>query len=384
MKRIKDISPCIIQNALHRVRPRSKSGEGVGHNDYLQYVLSAVSSAGWFDALNDKATIAHFTAEKFGALSIPLPSPVEQAAIARFLDHANQRIHRYIRAKEKLIELLEEQQQVIIHQAVTGQIDVRTGQPYPSYKTTAVEWLGEVPSHWGIRRIGSFSAVGNGSTPSRSNSAYWLQGTHAWLTSSCVNQDRIIEANQFVTDVAMRECHLPKVSAGSVLVGITGQGRTRGMAAILGINATINQHIAYITPYGADVSPYYLHMVLTAAYSELRAISNASGSTREALTCQDVSSFKVTVPPLAEQTSLLAVLRERVARIDRCVAVTEQKCSLVRQYRARLIANIVTGKLDVREATSALPADLDACCNDNSPSGDNGTGQQELVVEHPT
>ena len=69
-------------------------------------------------------------------------------AIVRFLDHADRRIRRYIRAKERLIELLEEQKQAIIHQAVTGQINVRTGQPYPAYKDSGVEWLGEVPSHW--------------------------------------------------------------------------------------------------------------------------------------------------------------------------------------------------------------------------------------------
>ena len=69
----------------------------------------------------------------------PLP---EQAAIVRFLDHADRRIRRYIRAQQQLIALLEEQKQAIIHQAVTGQINVRTGQPYPAYKPSGVEWLG--------------------------------------------------------------------------------------------------------------------------------------------------------------------------------------------------------------------------------------------------
>ena len=75
----------------------------------------------------------------------PLP---EQTAIVRFLDHADRRIRRYIRAKQKLIALLEEQKQALIHQAVTGRIDVRTGQPYPAYKPSGVEWLGDVPAHW--------------------------------------------------------------------------------------------------------------------------------------------------------------------------------------------------------------------------------------------
>ena len=78
----------------------------------------------------------------------PLP---EQAAIVRFLDHADRRIRRYIRAKQQLIALLEEQKQAIIHQAVTGQINVRTGKPYQAYKPSGVEWLGEVPERWQVR-----------------------------------------------------------------------------------------------------------------------------------------------------------------------------------------------------------------------------------------
>ena len=81
----------------------------------------------------------------------PLP---EQSAIVRFLDHADRRIRRYIHAKQKLVKLLEEQKQALIHQIVTGRIDVRTGQPYPAYKPSGVEWLGDVPEHWGMRRNG--------------------------------------------------------------------------------------------------------------------------------------------------------------------------------------------------------------------------------------
>ncbi len=80
------------------------------------------------------------------------PTLEEQTAIVRFLDHADRRIRRYLRAKEKLIAVLEEQKQAIIQQAVTGQIDVRTGRPYPSYQDSGVEWLGEVPEHWEVCR----------------------------------------------------------------------------------------------------------------------------------------------------------------------------------------------------------------------------------------
>ncbi|MDH7578512.1 MAG: restriction endonuclease subunit S [Bacillota bacterium] len=85
--------------------------------------------------------------------SVPLPPLAEQAAIVRFLDYMDRRIRRYIRAKQKLIKLLEEYKQALISQAVTGRIDVRTGQPYPAYKPSGVEWLGEVPAHWEVRRL---------------------------------------------------------------------------------------------------------------------------------------------------------------------------------------------------------------------------------------
>jgi type I restriction enzyme S subunit len=134
--------PVIIQNALHRVRPAADC-----RNDFLQYVMSVVSAIGWFDAINNKATIAHFTRDKFGTLGIPLPPLSEQAAIVRYLDHVDHRIRRYIRAKQKLIALLTEQKQAIIHQAVTRGLD-----PDVRLKPSGVEWLGDVPEHWEVVR----------------------------------------------------------------------------------------------------------------------------------------------------------------------------------------------------------------------------------------
>jgi type I restriction enzyme S subunit len=102
---LKAISPgVIIQNALHRVR----SYDGC-LNEFLLYIMRAVASTGWLESINNKATIAHFTREKFGSLGMPVPPLTEQAAIVRFLDHADRRIRRYIRAKQKMIKLLEEQ-----------------------------------------------------------------------------------------------------------------------------------------------------------------------------------------------------------------------------------------------------------------------------------
>lgn len=184
---------------------------------------------------------------------------------------------------------------------------------------------------------------------------FWSGGTYPWLNSSHVNRGFIDSADQFVTISALRECHLPKVAAGSVLIAITGQGRTRGTSAVLGFEATINQHIAYITPRVPVVTAKYLHLSLVAAYSTLRSISDDSGSTKGALTCEDLKRFKLAVPPIAEQERLVEAIATETKAANTAIARTEREIALMQEYRTRLTADLVTGKLDVHEAAAKLP-----------------------------
>jgi len=298
------------------------------------------------DGLRDGLNLEHVR-----AIPTPLPPLPEQAAIVRFLDHADRRIRRYIRAKQKLIKLLEEQKQAIIHRAVTRGLD-----PNARLKHSGVEWLGDVPEHWEVWQIGHFARVGNGSTPSRGNTSYWTGGTYPWLNSSSVNAGTVTTSDQYVTEVALRECHLPRVPAGSVLVAITGQGKTRGKAAVLSIEATINQHIAFITlrKPGEIVTAGYLQKFLIAAYAELRRMSDDSGSTKGALTCEDLRHFRVVLPPISAQRRILQSIDDSLAEVERASRVAEGEIDLLREYRTRLIADVVTGKLDVREAAARL------------------------------
>ncbi len=316
--------------------------------------------------LRSKPYVAHFGQASDGVrvgqwdLSIPgmrqipvlVPPPDEQAAIVRFLDWANGRLERAIRAKRKVIALLNEQKQAIIHCAVTRGLD-----PSVPLKPSGIPWLGDIPQHWELWRISRFARVGNGSTPSRANPSYWHGGTYPWLNSSQVNRVHIGSADQFVTTVALRECHLPKVPAGSVLVAITGQGKTRGMSAVLEIEATINQHIAFITPRIPVASAAYIHLAVTAAYLQLRAASDDSGSTKGAITCEELKRFKLPMPPRAEQDELLRRIQTETRELNTAASRLEREIDLLREYRTRLVADVVTGKLDVREAAAQLPGE---------------------------
>jgi type I restriction enzyme S subunit len=305
-------------------------------------------------------------------IAITLPPPAEQAAIVRFLDWASGRLERAIRAKRKVIALLNEQKQAIIHRAVTRGLD-----PSVPLKPSGIPWLGEIPAHWEVRRIGLFANVGNGSTPSRGQSNYWRGGNYPWLNSAQINRGYIDSADQFVTPKALRECHLPKVPPFSVLIAITGQGKTRGMSAVLGIEATINQHIAYIVPKMSIALPNFIHLALTAAYKQLRAISNDSGSTKGALTCENLKSFQIPLPPIKEQDHLLRRISSETLELTNVMFNLEREIDLLREYRTRLVADVVTGKLDVREAAARLP--------DEEPpdftAGDEATADEDLIEE---
>ncbi len=327
-------------------------------SQYYAYAVREMARSQWIQALakgiRERSTDFRF--EGFGSQPVPLPPLPEQAAIVRFLDHADRRIRRYIRAKQKLIKLLEEQKQAIIHRAVTRGLD-----PNVRLKPSGVEWLGDVPEHWEVWQIGHFARVGNGSTPSRGNTSYWTGGTYPWLNSSSVNAGTVTTSDQYVTEVALRECHLPRVPAGSVLVAITGQGKTRGKAAVLSIEATINQHIAFITlrKPGEIVTAGYLQKFLVAAYAELRRMSDDSGSTKGALTCEDLRHFRVVLPPILAQRAILQSIDDGLAEVERALRVAEREIDLLREYRTRLIADVVTGKLDVREAEARLPQEAE-------------------------
>ena len=117
-------------------------------NTTAPYLELLLRSKPIIDAVNNStfgAKMPRADWQFIGGMAVVHPPLPEQAAIVRFLDHSDRRIRRYIRAKQKLIKLLEEQKQALIHQAVTGQIDVRTGKPYPAYKDSGVELRGERP-----------------------------------------------------------------------------------------------------------------------------------------------------------------------------------------------------------------------------------------------
>lgn len=292
---------------------------------FLYWALGAGPTLGQWAVQAAGVTRVGIRSTDLAKATLVLPPVREQAAIAEYLDQETVKIDGLVAEQEGLIEVLRERRIAVVRHGIAD-------------PTTAVN----------ADRLSRFTRVGNGSTPRRENVAYWQGGSFPWLNSAVVNQHRVVGSDQFVTDTALAECHLPRVPAGSVLVGLTGQGRTRGMATVLDIDATISQHVAYVTPDPRKWYSEYLRWALTAAYVELRALSDENGSTKGGLTCEDLKRFRVVMPTVQEQRKIADHLAEQTEKIDVLIAEAEGIVAVAKERRSALITAAVTGQIDVR------------------------------------
>ena len=331
----------IVSTGFAVVRPCA----GVLDTTFGRYVLREPSFLAEVEKRSVGVSYPAVNASDLGDIPIHLPPEPDQRAIADYLDRETARLDALVAAKERGLGLLAEKRRALITRAVTRGLD-----PRARLSDSGTPWLGEVPAHWKVWKIGHFASVGNGSTPSRSNAAYWTDGIIPWLNSAVVNELEVTKAGQFVTQTALRECHLPLVKSGSVLVAITGQGKTRGQAVVLSLDATINQHLAYVSPDPSRLDPWFLRWVLLSAYEFLRSISDDAGGTKGALTCEDVANIRVPVPPIGEQRAIAASVANDIAKLQELRAAMERTKALLKERRAALIAAAVTGQINVESA----------------------------------
>ena len=311
---------------------------------FLRYVVLCRAFVETMDASTFGSRMPRADWDFIGNMLVPVPEEGTQRAIADYLDRETARLDALVAAKERVLALLAEKRQALITHAVTRGLD-----PDVPLRDSGIPWLSEIPAHWENWKLGHTAEIGNGSTPNRGNAAYWAEGTIPWLNSSVVNQYVAAKAGQFVTDLAFRECHLPLVRSGSVLVAITGQGKTRGRAVVLSFDATINQHLAYFTPDQSRLKPWFLRWTLLSAYEYLRNISDDSGGTKGALTCEDVANFRVPVPPADEQGTIIRHIANETRKFDELRNVTQRSMVLLKERRAALISAAVTGQLDIED-----------------------------------
>ena len=311
----------------------------------FQWELQTRSKGIWISRLQ-------LTDESFLEAPLPLPTLEEQMRIAKYLEHADQMLRGGVSQKLELAELMEEYKRAVIQQAVTRGLD-----PDVPLKPSGVERLGDIPEHWEVRRLKSVAELVMGQSPSSDDCSDtpvglpFLQGCaefgdlHPNPEQFCLAPPRVALAGSILMSV--------RAPVGRLNMADQDYGIGRGLCGIIPDGVTLLDDFAY----------YQLQVMEDA----LRLVS--TGSTYEAVSTGDVGGQVVVTPPLTEQTAIVAHLDKLTSDIDAAIADTRREIELLEEYRTRLIADVVTGKLDVREAAANL---LDVGLDDIQPLAEGG------------
>ena len=286
-------------------------------------------------------------------LDAPLVKPPkdEQLAIVRFLRYEDVRIKRLIRAKQKLITLLEEEKQVIIYTAVTRGID-----PSVQLKKSGVHWLAEVPEHWEVKPLKYLVpqvTVGIVVQPAR----LYVDSGIPCLRSLNISSGSIKDEDVvFISKESNVQNRKSQIFAGDIVVVRTGQA---GVAAIVTPDFDGSNCIdLLIIRKSKNLLSEYILTFLNSWPARTDVKFRSVGAIQAHYNTGTLANLVVPVPPLTEQRMILDDLAARLTPIAQSTRIAQREIEFLRELRARLIADVVTGKLDVREVASGLPEDI--------------------------
>jgi type I restriction enzyme S subunit len=314
--------------------------------------------------------------DDLGRIEVIQPPLIEQAAIVRFLDWANGRLERAIRAKRKVIALLNEQKQAIIHRAVTRGLD-----PSVPLKPSGIPWLGDIPQHWEVRRAKQLCVAiidCKNRTPDMVDGGRFLV-----VRTTNIRHGNFTLVGSYSTDQRNYEIWTQRGAPKVGDVFFTREAPV-GEACLVPDRGDLcmGQRMMYFRPNSAVLDADFL---LSSIYGPVvrRYIEiEANGSTVGHLRLGQVSALPLLWCPINEQKDIVAHIANESAPLGVAISRLEREIDLLREYRTRLVADVVTGKLDVREAAARLPdeAPLDAVEDDTDPRLDPEAADEEAVV----
>ena len=326
------------------------------HGTSPKFVSYLVQCNSFTDRVTANSTGTAYPAiseSQLGSFQIALPPLPEQRAIVRYLDHVDDRIRRYVSAKEKLIALLEEERQAVIHRAVTRGLD-----PNVRLKPSGVEWLGDVPEHWEVVQLGRVTNLATG-FPFKSEGFSFTVDDIRLLRGINVSLGRL-RWNDVVrwpkADCSSFDDYRMKI--GDIVLGmdrpfIEGGVRVASVSE-KDVPALLLQRVARIRPHEELISTFALLLLTGKSFVDyLRPLF--TGISVPHVSPGQIKSYRIALPSMREQDEIVDHVVSVSSSIQLMTNRARRQIELLREYRTRLIADVVTGKLDVREAAASLP-----------------------------
>ncbi|HOY19464.1 MAG TPA: restriction endonuclease subunit S [Haliscomenobacter sp.] len=275
-------------------------------------------------------------------LIIVLPPINEQATITSYLDRKTTEINQFIADKKRLITLYEEEKTALINQAVTKGIN-----PEVKMKDSGIEWLGEVPEHWEVKKLKYIlqSIVGGG-TPSTANSMYW-DGDIPWVSAKDMKQDLIFSTQDFITELAIKESSTSFISDERVLIVVrSGILKHTLPVAINKVPVCINQDLKALKPI-PQISNDYFFWKLKGMSKDILTFCNKMGATVDSIELTDLMNFPFSFPNIQEQHVIVNHIKMGLNLINDKLQKHQKLIDLLSEYRTALISEVVTGKVRV-------------------------------------
>jgi type I restriction enzyme S subunit len=273
-----------------------------------------------------------------------MPPLQEQRAIASFLDRETAKIDALIAKKERFIELLQEKRSAIISHAVTKGLD-----PDAPMKDSGVEWLGEIPEHWEIRRLKyliEFLTSG-----SRGWAQYYADDGELFIRIGNISGDSLeidLSDVQHVLPPHGAEALRTRLKLNDVLISATANVGSIAIVDETVTNGYINQHIFLTRPRINKVVPEWLGYLLKSGFGQVQFDVAMYGGTKDGLNFEDAKSLNILLPPIDEQQLIVSYIKQHFIAIQNVIDSTLSSIELLEEQRSALISTAVTGKIDVR------------------------------------
>ena len=315
-------------------------------NRYYAYVVREMARSAWILALargiRERSTDFRF--DTFGAQPVPLPPRDEQKAIADYLDAISAKVRRFIRNRRRLIEVLNEQKQAIINRAVTRGLD-----PNAPLKPSGIDWLGDIPEHWIVKPLKRWVSINERVLPETTDPEYSFD----YLDIGCVGTGRLVGKPSRITfgDAPSRARRI--IQRGDTIIStVRTYLRAVWFVAEDVSDLVASTGFAVLSP-REGVVPEYLGLTLQSDPFINRVTANSIGIAYPAIAETRLGTFHVAMPPDAdEQRAIVKRVQDETATLTTWIERTQREIDLIREYRTRLIADVVTGKVDVRQASA--------------------------------
>lgn len=333
----------IIQNAIHRVRQGR-----LGELRYFQHLLQNIANVGWFSILCNKATIAHLTGEKLGAIKIPCPPYNQQLQIADFLDYKTSQIDRLIEKKRELIKKLQEQRIAIISQVVTRGLD-----PYAPTKRTGISWLGNIPSSWGVASLKRIIKEDTRNGLYKEKEQFSEDGVPFVQMGEAFAEPELIKTAKDRVNTTQGELQKWALLEGDLLFArrsLVFEGS--GKCVIIGKLQEPHLFESSMIRVRIDTEkalPQFIFHYFQSAFSRAEILATTKTVTISGIDSQQLKGLTVCLPDIKTQSEIVEFIHRSSERFAAAINANSTTIARLQEYRTALITAAVTGQIDVRD-----------------------------------